>query len=460
MAEVQSFRCPSCGAPLQYDGGDHATVHCDFCGNTVIVPEHMRRRSGSTTSLFAHSNRLQEIVSLINDGLTDEAIDLFRRTYNVGWDQAAAAVQQLEAGRQVSTVSIGGGTTAAASSRNRGCLIGFIAVILLIVAVTTIIPLLIGGATLWGTLEIFGTAVPAISELSDTGRSEPGNQPPDIAATLNAAPAASPTPAFAGLISSFGAEGIAPGQFNDARALAILPSGTYFTGDYQGGRVQQFDAGDTFQKQIQVNPEMPLRDIAVGSDGLLYVVQRGEITVYDPASGQAVNTITTGDPFISLDQLVITAAGDLIGLDGFGRQVIRLVPGGLAQELVHIENVAQASDFDYLAVDGAGNIYTAGRGKNALGRDEPTVYRFTPTGQFINSFVHAPERTSSINGLAVDGQGRIYVSDGSGIYVYTNDGRPLGVIDVDGVPFDLVFTPQGELLVTNRTTIFRYRLNN
>jgi uncharacterized Zn finger protein (UPF0148 family) len=40
---AKSFKCPSCGAPLEYDGGEVLTVRCPFCSNAVIVPEELRQ---------------------------------------------------------------------------------------------------------------------------------------------------------------------------------------------------------------------------------------------------------------------------------------------------------------------------------------------------------------------------------------------------------------------------------
>jgi len=39
---AKSFKCPSCGAPLDYEGGEKLTVQCPFCSNVVIVPEELR----------------------------------------------------------------------------------------------------------------------------------------------------------------------------------------------------------------------------------------------------------------------------------------------------------------------------------------------------------------------------------------------------------------------------------
>jgi DNA-binding beta-propeller fold protein YncE len=38
---MQTFKCPSCGGPTKYDGSDVPTVRCEFCGQHVIVPQHL-----------------------------------------------------------------------------------------------------------------------------------------------------------------------------------------------------------------------------------------------------------------------------------------------------------------------------------------------------------------------------------------------------------------------------------
>ncbi|HKZ71375.1 MAG TPA: hypothetical protein VJ020_14905, partial [Anaerolineales bacterium] len=46
----QSFTCPNCGAPLDYDGDD-LTVRCPYCNGSVIVPDALRSgASGASPS--------------------------------------------------------------------------------------------------------------------------------------------------------------------------------------------------------------------------------------------------------------------------------------------------------------------------------------------------------------------------------------------------------------------------
>lgn len=44
MAKIKSFKCPSCGAPLEYKDSDVLSVRCPFCSSSVIVPEELRRQ--------------------------------------------------------------------------------------------------------------------------------------------------------------------------------------------------------------------------------------------------------------------------------------------------------------------------------------------------------------------------------------------------------------------------------
>ena len=37
----QTFQCPNCGAPLDYDGGIDPVIPCPYCKSTVIVPEEL-----------------------------------------------------------------------------------------------------------------------------------------------------------------------------------------------------------------------------------------------------------------------------------------------------------------------------------------------------------------------------------------------------------------------------------
>ena len=54
MSEARTFKCPSCGSALSPQG-DAPEIKCQYCGNTVIVPEELRapKRGNTSTNLEA-----------------------------------------------------------------------------------------------------------------------------------------------------------------------------------------------------------------------------------------------------------------------------------------------------------------------------------------------------------------------------------------------------------------------
>ena len=56
-----------------------------------------------------------------------------------------------------------------------------------------------------------------------------------------------------------------------------------------------------------------------------------------------------------------------------------------------------------------------------------------------------------MNAIAVDNQGRIYVSDFKGIQVFDPTGRYLNLIDVPGAVFGMAFDDQNNLYVVTNT---------
>ena len=40
---AQTFRCPNCGADIEYTGSGDLTVNCSYCGTVVPVPDHIKQ---------------------------------------------------------------------------------------------------------------------------------------------------------------------------------------------------------------------------------------------------------------------------------------------------------------------------------------------------------------------------------------------------------------------------------
>src|SRR5437762_2494231 len=71
---------------------------------------------------------------------------------------------------------------------------------------------------------------------------------------------------------AFGSEGIGPGNFADARSIAVDAEGHVYVGEYTGGRIQVFDPAGKFLAQWTVDRKMPLRGMAADRRGTVYVV--------------------------------------------------------------------------------------------------------------------------------------------------------------------------------------------
>ena len=87
---------------------------------------------------------------------------------------------------------------------------------------------------------------------------------------------------------------------------------------------------------------------------------------------------------------------------------------------------------------------------------------FRSDGKFLNrigSPGHQPGQISAANAIAVDGKGRVFVSDTKGVQVFDSDGRYLAVFKPDGVASGMVFNDKNELLVVARNKVMKFVLN-
>ena len=104
-----------------------------------------------------------------------------------------------------------------------------------------------------------------------------------------------------------------------------------------------------------------------------------------------------------------------------------------------------------VAVDGLGNIY-------ALGTFNSAVFKFGPEGKFLNRFGgrgDQPGQFHAPSAIAVDGRGRVYVSDIKGIQIFDTDGRYINVLKTDGPASGMVFNDRNELFVAARTHVIK-----
>ncbi|MGZ8846051.1 MAG: hypothetical protein ACXW3C_06265 [Pyrinomonadaceae bacterium] len=266
-----------------------------------------------------------------------------------------------------------------------------------------------------------------------------------------------PANAFARQVMKFGSEGIGPGMMTDARSIALDASGNIYVGEYIGGRIQVFDAKGNFITQWTVDRKMPLRGMAADRKGTVYIVQHGAIKRYDGQTGELLGTIdySEGDGF---DDVTTTPDGGLVcAWQRHRDDIVRFDSAGRATQTIRaaISTPADRSELNTrVAVDGRGNIY-------ALGSFTNGVFKFSPDGKFLNRFGGSGNQAgqlAAVSAIAVDGKGRVFVSDIKGVQVFDSDGRYLNVFKADGVASGMVFNDKNELFIVARTKVLKFEL--
>jgi DNA-directed RNA polymerase subunit RPC12/RpoP len=458
----QSLECPNCHAPLTLDGKrPSATVRCDYCGSTVIVPEEVRGLRHDSGARLDHAFVLAEAAQLVQNGRKIEAIKQVREAFGIGLKEAKDIVDAIERNELVQFGDMSLGTvrvqTTSSMSRSQvtrspwlraGCVL-----LVLVIVASFVVPILLGGGMIWWAGSQAEEA--GLFEVIEQGLSGTAVAEIPIPAMVTMAPEATPTPAFAQVVQQFGGEeGIGPGFFNDTRRLAVDGAGNIYTGDYSDGRIQVFGADGAFNLQMNVGEDLYMSAMTVTRDGIVIVSNNYQILRFHGATGAAIDTL----PYEILARTMTTAPdGSVIILAE--ERLLRLdAQGNVTLDLT--DPFADIPDFamthEDVAVDGAGNMYVLGR---------ETVYKLDANGRYITRIGSKGDEDdqfhTSPTSLAVDGKGRLYVADFFGIKVFDENGRYLEIIPFEGVAFDMVFTPQNQLLVMDRNgnQVLTYDLN-
>lgn len=263
--------------------------------------------------------------------------------------------------------------------------------------------------------------------------------------------------AFATPMLNFGSEGIGPGMFKDARSIAIDASGKIYVGEYGGGRIQVFDPEGKFITQWSVDRKMPLAGMAADRGGVVYIAQSGVISRYEGGTGKLLGQLEYAAGW-GFDDVRIAADGGLVAAWYKNRDdIVRFDSTGHVVRTIRaaISSVTDDSELDTsVAVDGLGNIYALGTFNNA-------VFKFSPEGKYLTRFGSDGDQPGQFRGpsaIAVDGKGRVYVSDFKGIQVFDGNGRYLTVFNPGGSASGMVFNDQNELFVAARDHVLKLTL--
>lgn len=456
----QTFHCPNCGAPLDYDPSFDPVIQCPYCHSGVIVPEEWRSATPGAPTLAAESLAasitpdlsitLAEIRRLAHTSKKIEAVKLYHQTFDTGLKAANDAIDQLVSGHAIAfsiesfqktgvlsaPISTSAGTSArlpAASFQQ-----------IYVQVDNKPAQRKPGDLPSWGTiliaLLIFGSIlVPLIFVLFGS------NGPLEsLGARLNLfAPAR--------LALEFGKRGSGAGFFDDPRAIAIAPNGDVFVAEYSDGRISKFNSRGEFQFLWNIGPEQYVDSVVIDRAGNVSLVYRGKLWKYDGGDGALLSSISHPDERW-FGALAAGADGSLVAAVN-SLDLMRYDSRG-APEPILFGAPEGAEGVEDIALDGVGNIY--------LLTDNEAVVKLDPDGRLLARFGSSGDEEGQFRApaeLAVDGQGRIYVSDFKGIQIFENDGRYAGLLNIPGFAFDMDFDPQGDLwVVTNTPRVLMYRM--
>jgi streptogramin lyase len=373
------------------------------------------------------SQHLKDVLALLEQDQKIEAIRLYQERFGVTLVEARQAVEAIEEGlrREQPLVNVPevplrqAARATAVLTAGTGCFtFGLIGFILLV----TLVPIFFAMMASGGPLEEWGIRVNPFA-----------SQRVELA---------------------FGEEGIGEGMFQDPRSIAVASNGDIYIAGYQDGRIQRFDSEGRFLDLWNVGKKEIIYSLEVDRNGIVYAAYGREFNRFEGDSGRQLEPLSN-----PLDQVAHTirsmADGGLIAVYGNDSLVRFNATGGVDWVLENsVSTVADETEMTVrVASDGLGNIY-------ALGTSLQAVFKVSPEGKFITrwgSRGEADEQFRAAHAIAVDRQGRVYVSDFNGVKVFENDGRYVSFIRVKGFPFGLDFDGQGRLhVVGNAHRVYRY----
>jgi sugar lactone lactonase YvrE len=443
----ESFKCPSCAAPLEYEG-THAQK-CPFCGSSVIVDDDLRNTFNEAPdtghgSLLDQARKLKHIKQLADSGQKIQAIKEYRELFDCGLADAKNAVEAMEEGRPLvftdppapPALEIDGKQVVKVAKTIGFTFLGTFVGIFVFVILIMVIVIYIVTSTINKT----------VSSLKLP--SGPG--------LTNSAPA---PPQFANEVLRFGGDGIGAGQFKDNRSVAVDPDGNIFSADYSGGRVQEFGPDGKFKSQIQVDQEKPLKDLATDRSGSLYILIGGEILRYEIASGKLLNKIAP--PFAFMNNMAIGLDGLIYATTNNKEIVVASTDGKEVKRFKDVLTQANMTrgDLQQIALDGQGNMYV-------VERYGPYILKLSRDGKFITRFGgQASSSGQSVNGtfkstpygMAIDGKGNVYVSTTNDVQVFNSDGNYIDRFKASQA-FGIAITDKNEIWIACRPNIVKYAL--
>jgi sugar lactone lactonase YvrE/DNA-directed RNA polymerase subunit RPC12/RpoP len=438
----EALKCPTCAAPLDYPKSGEQSMRCPYCNSTVILPGAQQTNSPNIDlsailgPMLGKSVDIAQLTNLLQSGRKIEAIKIFRQSSGMGLAEAKDAVEKLAAGQSPnrsayvpSYNSIG-----AAKLASSGTKFGLGLTLAIIIFTFTLI-------------SIISRSVH--KPLPKTPGLVPTFNMPQF--TIAPAPA---VPTFAHMTMEFGTEGIGAGQFKDSRSVAVDGNGHIYVGEYSDGRIQIFDPQGKFLAEWSLGRGKYLSNLTADHHGNVYVLANSHIYRYEGATGMLLNELenTLEDNVLNYSDAFAALNGDVYAID-LNSDIVDIGPDGKIKATINAKDkVGEDVDFQRIVVLPTGEMFALDRMRG--------IFKFSADGRYINRFGggeepdptnRSPDHLSSPNNLAIDGHGRIYVSDnGPAIHVFDGDGHYVDSFGGQDVVFGLTINDQNEIFACFR----------
>ncbi|MCC6826387.1 MAG: hypothetical protein IT172_11640 [Acidobacteria bacterium] len=421
---IHVVKCPSCGAPLKFD--ESHIKECEFCGNKLSsdTPGMVTEDMAGFDGLVEQAQKLKEILRLARNGQKLDAIKLYREAFGGDLGTAKDAVEKLAAGQavafQTSDIHVVQHGDHERAVRKGARLVGILA----------LLPFLIGSVAAIGGV---GTAIWAVYKAVGKFSGVTGG------------PFSTGGTTMANEILRIGGQGVGPGYFDDNRVVGVDADGKLYSADYSGGRVQVFDRSGKFLTQWMAGNKSPyIGALGVSRNGRVYLALAGGLASFDGMTGKALKQAGSGnvsDIAVMPNGKVVTVDSDTISI--YDQDLKRLaIFKGIS------DKAGIKSGFDFIAVNGIEEIY-------AVGRSGGDVAKFSADGKFVDRFKVKP---TSVNSIAVDPKGRVFLSETSKIWAYQTNGELMGSFDAQQA-FGMAFDDRGILFAASRPYVVGYAVN-
>jgi DNA-directed RNA polymerase subunit RPC12/RpoP len=388
MSRPIVFDCPSCGAPLRARDDD-SDVLCEYCGNTIIVPDEMR------------PDAPQAFQIIINHG---QPTITQHPAYSISTARPAPVID------------------ARPVTRGCGCALAWVLLISLIIGV---------GAVVSGAVMLDAGGFTIFEEETSSGYARQvmtfggeGTGPGQLDDVVD--------------VAVDGSGNVYAAEYGTGRIQRFSSAGAYLNGwTIEGERHPSALAADQSGNVYVVTSNQIMKyEGATGKPlGTFSSAKSDFLGFYDVAV------------FPNGDLLTYTrgSTGDLVRLDSNGQEV-----GRYGKAIVSSSNTSPVPWQVRVATDSLGNmlaLYTDSTRPEVFtyAPDGNLTKRFGGRGDSDGQF-------SNPDALAVDGKGRIYVGDWKGVQVFDRSGIYLGLIKLSrGTVSGMAFNDKNELFVVSRS---------